>query len=313
MKRLTENKIVLVVRRSRLDDLIIRHNTFEQAHFCVSQTGADFSDYELEDKIYKRAIRTTEQILHSLGRVQILNRDFLPNFIFGEEDTVIVLGQDGLVANTMKYLNRQPVIGVNPDPERYDGILLPFRVKNLTEVIKAHFAKKMQMQNVTMAEVLLSDGQKLYAVNDFFIGAKSHVSARYEISHCGKKEFQSSSGIIISTGLGSTGWLKSVFAGAGGILQSLTGENPFPLNFEHMTPDSRFLFYSVREPFPGNKSGTSIVFGKVDKKNKLMITSGMSENGVIFSDGIEEDFLTFNSGTIATISVSQKAGNLVKA
>ena len=35
------------------------------------------------------------------------------------EDIVVVVGQDGLVANTLKYLQGQPVIAVNPD--RSDG------------------------------------------------------------------------------------------------------------------------------------------------------------------------------------------------
>ena len=49
----------------------------------------------------------------------------LPNFLFGPADIVVALGQDGVVANTLKYLNGQPLIGVNPDAKRYDGELLP--------------------------------------------------------------------------------------------------------------------------------------------------------------------------------------------
>ena len=48
--------------------------------------------------------------------MQVIDRGFLPNFVFGPEDTVVTLGQDGLVANTLKYLHGQPVVGVNPDP-----------------------------------------------------------------------------------------------------------------------------------------------------------------------------------------------------
>ena len=48
---------------------------------------------------------------------------------------MVTLGQDGLVANTLKYLNGQPVVGVNPDPERWDGRLLPFRVSDLSKLM----------------------------------------------------------------------------------------------------------------------------------------------------------------------------------
>jgi len=37
----------------------------------------------------------------------------------------------------------------------------------------------------------------------------------------------------------------------------------------------------------------------------------MPKNGVIFSDGIEEDYVQFNSGTIARIGVAEKKANLI--
>ena len=106
----SERKIILVVRRTRLDDLIARFNTLAQAQFYVEHLGADFSDYLQEHETYKKAVKTAESLLRKFGRIQVLDRDFLPNFIFAEEDTVVVLGQDGLVANTAKYLNGQYII-----------------------------------------------------------------------------------------------------------------------------------------------------------------------------------------------------------
>jgi hypothetical protein len=104
---MAENKIVLVVRPTRLDNLVVRHNTIQQAQFYVEHLGADFSDYLAEHRRYHEAARATEALLRDLGRVQRLQRQFLANFIFGPEDTVVVLGQDGLVANTLKYLDGQ--------------------------------------------------------------------------------------------------------------------------------------------------------------------------------------------------------------
>jgi len=37
----------------------------------------------------------------------------------------------------------------------------------------------------------------------------------------------------------------------------------------------------------------------------------MPENGVIFSDGMESDFLNFNSGMDATVTLADKKGRLV--
>ena len=125
MNRLTDNKIILVLRPTRLAELVARFNTVSQAKFYIEHQGADFSDYCREDEIYHHALRETQSVLAQIGRVQTIDRSFLPNFVFAPDDTIVTLGQDGLVANTLKYLNGQPVVGVNPDPGRWDGKLLP--------------------------------------------------------------------------------------------------------------------------------------------------------------------------------------------
>lgn len=310
MKRLTENKIILVMRTTRLDELIVRFNTVDQAKFYVEHLGADFSEYEAEHGAYKEALRDTELLLRELGRVQVLDRAFLTNFVFGPDDTVVVLGQDGLVANTMKYVNERPVVAVNPDPRRWDGVLLPFQVNDVRQIVIEVFARRRKTRTISMAKASLNNGQVLYGVNDIFIGHRSHISARYELALGKRQEQQSSSGIIVSTGLGSTGWLKSVIAGARGVGSALG--KPFQTDIlKQFRWESDYLYYSVREPFPSRTSEASLVFGKVTKKDPLRLVSQMPENGVIFSDGVEADYLEFNSGTQAVIGVAERQGRLV--
>ncbi|ULO06541.1 sugar kinase [Paenibacillus sp. 19GGS1-52] len=331
--RISENKIVLIKRKTRLEELVVRYNTIQQAQFYIERLGADFSDYINEDYNYRSAVETAVIELSTIGLVQLLERQHVPNFIFGEEDTVVVLGQDGLVANTLKYLKNQPLIGVNPDPERWDGVLLPFTVKDLRLIVPEVFRGQRQVQEVTLAKAELNDGQSLYGVNDLFIGRKTHVSARYQLQLNGSTEQQSSSGIIVSTGMGSTGWLKSVLAGAVGIArgaeQMKAGAAPDLVDgarqgradaqqlAESSNPEQRLawdhpnLYFTVREPFPSRTTSAELVFGQISGNQPLRITSQMPENGVIFSDGVESDFLEFNSGVEATISLAEKRGRLV--
>ncbi|SDR30942.1 hypothetical protein SAMN05519103_01900 [Rhizobiales bacterium GAS113] len=306
-----DRKIVLIVRETRLDELIARFNTVQQAQFYVEHLGADFSDYLNEHRRYKEAVTQSQSILRDFGRVQRLERRYLSNFIFGPEDLVVALGQDGLVANTLKYLDGQHVIGLNPDPKRWDGVLLPFRVEDLAKVVTEEIKGRRPIKTVTMAKATLNTGTSLYAVNDLFIGPRSHVSARYALSVGGKEERQSSSGIIVSTGLGSTGWLKSIYAGWRATTASLTGatldnaaEGAFAWDAEH-------LQFFVREPFPSRTTGASLVIGQVDRDNPMTIVSEMPEHGVIFSNGLEADFLEFNSGTKVTIGLAERHGQLV--
>ena len=311
MDRLTENKIVLITRRTRLAELIARFNTLDQARFYVEHLGADFSDYQAEDQGYQAALRETERRLGRLGRVQALDRAYIPNFIFGTRDTVVVLGQDGLVANVLKYLDGQVLIGVNPDPARIEGVLVPFRPPDLDALVPAVFADRRPIRRVTMAEARLNTGETLYGVNDLFIGPRSHTSARYRIGIGNRQEDQSSSGIIVSTGLGSTGWLRSILTGAGGIAGALSGrplQLRAPRSFQW---DADYLYFSVREPWPSRTSAAEIAFGKITAAAPLTLESQMPEGGVIFSDGIESDFVRFNAGACATIRVAVRQGRLV--
>ncbi len=320
MNRLTDNKIVLVTRPTRLAELVIRFNTVSQARFYVEHQGADFSDYLREDETYHRALTEAQEILGQMGRLQTVDRSFLPNFVFAPDDTVITLGQDGLVANTLKYLDGQPVVGVNPDPERWDGRLLPFRVGDLPKLMPEVVRRKRSTHSVTMAKATLNNGQTLYAVNDLFIGPKTHTSARYFIRSGKAGETHSSSGVIVSTGMGATGWLKSLLTGAGAVAYASGNRNkkeqPQPGCYERAVTgfkwESDYLYFTVREPFPTRTTGASLVFGRVTNQTPLILESQMAENGVIFSDGIEKDFLEFNSGTQAVIGIAEKKGVLVE-
>jgi NAD kinase len=306
-----QRKVVLVTRRTRLEELVARHNTIAQAKFYVEHLGADFGDYLLENEGYARSLRIVVQTLEGWGRWQLLDRQMLPNFVFTPSDIVVALGQDGVVANTMKYLDGgQPLIGLSPEPARWDGVLLPFEPQDLQSVLADVAAERRPLKAVTMAEARLSDGQTLRAVNDLFIGPRTHTSALYELSHGGITEFQSSSGLIVSTGLGSTAWMKSVVIGACAMAHSL-GQAAGDFNYLPMPWDTPQLEFAVREPFPSRASQTRLVHGHFGVDAPLHLRSRMPDNGVIFSDGIESDFLRFTAGMESVISVSGVQGRLV--
>lgn len=310
MDRTTENKLVIVTQKTRLEQLVYRYNTESQAQFYIEHHGGDFSDYKTEHETYYKALHTAVSFLETFARLQIVDREQIPNYLFGADDLVIAVGRDGLVANVLKYLTTQKLIGVNPDPRRWDGVLLPFSAEDLSRIVPEVFSGGRRVKPITLALAELNDGQTLCAVNDLFIGQKTHASARYEICHDGKKEIQSSSGIIVSTGLGSTGWLKSVIAGAAGIGR-YCGISTVPALPDRLDWASDSLYFTVREPFPSRSTGADIVLGRIEKDKPVTVTSFMPENGVIFSDGVESDRLEFNSGASASVKIADRKGNLI--
>ncbi len=300
-------RFVLVYRKTRLAELVERFNTVQQTRFYLQQSGADFEDYQQEDAHYREELESTRSTLDPMGRLQVLERSLLPSYRFNSDDIVVVIGQDGLVANTLKYLKGNPVIALNPDTQRWDGVLLPFVPRDLPFVLHDVLANRRATKSITLAEAETNDGQTMLAVNDLFIGPKSHTSARYTLSYRGQSEVQSSSGLIVSTGLGSTGWFQSILAMAKGI----SGVSASPYERCGFAWDAPMLQFSVREPFPSKQTDATLVTGAIDTGDRFTIESHMPENGVIFSDGVESDFLGFNSGATVNIRISDTKGKLV--
>ncbi|WCL50281.1 NAD+ kinase [Leptospira sp. GIMC2001] len=305
------DKIVIVTRSTRLEESIRKFNTKGQAKFYVTNRGQSFEDYELEYDNYSKA---KEQVIRAIDpgiKYHLIDRSYLTNYVFGPNDLVLTLGQDGLVVNTAKYLTGQPIFAVNPDPARFDGVLLPFTTDDIQTNLSRVFEAQPSFHDITMAQVQLGDNQKLYAFNDFFIGPKSQSSARYTIHYRSESERQISSGIIVSTPAGSTGWFSSVFNMANGMNRFANSE--IQLTLTQMSWSDKRLLFAVREPFMSQWSKADIVAGTVDSGEELVLESHMPENGVIFSDGMETDFLEFTTGTTAKIKLADKITKLIAA
>lgn len=315
MQQVTERieKIVLVTRRTRLEDLLVRFGTRDQARFYLEHMGVSFEEYADEHATHAAALERVRRVLPRHLRFAEIERDFLPTYLFTEHDLVVVVGQDGLVVNCAKYLDGQPVLAINPDPARYDGVLLPFSLSDSAEALNATLAGRSSVRSITMARAMLNDGQRIDAVNDLFIGIASHASARYDLICQGRRESQSSSGVIVSTGAGSTGWYRSVLTGSASITaavgadeEALRVRDLYRLDWE--TPELRFC---VREPFISRHSSADICWGTVGSGETLTLVSQMPTDGVIFGDGVLTDALSFCSGAIATVAIADRHLRLV--
>jgi NAD kinase len=306
------DKLVIVTLKTRLEELVERFNTREQAKFYIEHMGLNFSDYEMEHETYTT---TVKQLRHQLGgvlpKLQLIERSFLPNFLFTMQDLIVTVGRDGLVVNTAKYLDGQPIVAVNPDPGRIDGILLPFPPQQAKHGVLKVLDQKAHFHQITMAEVSLNDGQRLLAFNDFYIGQRTHFSSRYSLSWRQETEKQSSSGVLVSTGAGSTGWFSSTQNMAAAMTHLLLGDKSPALPRMRLGWDDPRLVFVVREPFLSKASGIKLGAGLLEEGEALQLESLMPEGGVIFSDGVEADTLAFNSGAVATVRASERRTRLV--
>jgi NAD kinase len=288
---------VFVARETDYQLLLARHATREQARFFLKTRGQELEDVEKRHEQFQEVLKRTRAAVPPDWRSTLVRRNDLDRFLFAAEDIIVAVGQDGLVANVAKYLDGQPVLGVNPDPGQYDGVLVPLRPSLVGKLLRPAAGGDVNVQRRTMLAGVLDDGQTILALNEIFIGHHSHQSARYELEVLGKREVQSSSGIIASSGTGATGWARS-------IMESIHTKVP-------LKPEEPAFAFFVREPFPSVATGTSIRVGKVSGKQAVRVVSRMNEGGVVFADGIEQDHLNFDWGRMISVSISPKHLNLV--
>ena len=91
---------IIVKNKTRLESLIERFNTRAQAKFYIERLGGDFEDYEEEHETFQFSLNSLQTQLSKVIKHKIVERVFLPSFLFSEKNLIVVIGQDGLVANT---------------------------------------------------------------------------------------------------------------------------------------------------------------------------------------------------------------------
>ncbi|MBB2961684.1 NAD(+)/NADH kinase [Methylobacterium sp. R2-1] len=300
-------RAVFVTRETDYELLIARHATRGQARFFLESRGQGLAAIEARHERFHAVLAQARAAVPGEWRQTLVRRADLDRFLFGQDDVVVAVGQDGLIANVAKYLGAQPVIGVNPAPDLYDGVLARNPVERLPRLLPASAAGAAAIEQRTMVEAVIDGTERLFALNEIFVGHRSHQSARYRIEmpapasprtqgEAIEAEEHSSSGLIVASGTGASGWARSIAEATG-------------LSFR-LAPDERAVGYWVREPFPSVATATRLRAGKLTDA-PLLVTSRMNEGGVVFADGIEQDFLGFGWGRRVRIAPADRTLHLV--
>lgn len=284
-------RAVVVTRQTDYQLLLWRHGSRAQAEFFLRSRGQTIGSAERNHERFESALKQVLGAIPMTWRRSRVDRSDLDRFVFEPQDVVVALGQDGLVANVAKYLTGQRVVGINPDPSAYDGVLVAHAPKDAERLLRAALEPTVSIEPRTMVEARLDDGQRFLALNEIFLGQRTHQSARYRIVLGEAGERHSSSGVIVSTGTGATGWARSIH-------RQRRTDVVLP------NPVDRFLAFFVREAFPSRATGTALTDGVIDGAHRLEVISEMNEGGVLFGDGIEEDRIDFAWGMQASLGVS---------
>ncbi|MEV1145596.1 hypothetical protein [Micromonospora sp. NPDC049799] len=296
-------RVVVVSRRSELDELLGRHGTRAAAAWYLRERGRDLDEVVARHEALHAALTTVAGAVPADWRRGAVDRADLPRFLFGPEDVVVAVGPDGLVANVAKYLTGQPVVGVDPEPGRNAGVLVRFAAPALAGLLPAVVAGAASTRARTMVRAVLDDGQELVGLNEVYVGHVSHQSARYQLTAPvggrARRERHSSSGVVVGSGTGATGWCASIARDRPGA--------PRP-----PAPEEEALCWFVREAWPSPVTGVELTAGRLDRDDHLELTAE-SDGLVVFADGLESDRLTPAWGQRLTVSVAPRRLTLVEA
>ncbi|MER7701303.1 hypothetical protein ABTX81_00165 [Kitasatospora sp. NPDC097605] len=292
-------RVVLVHRRTEYQELLAHHGTPGQAAYFLSSRGRSVEEIELRHRRQGLALAGAAGAVPLDWRRTRVERADLPRFLFEPEDVVVVVGQDGLVANVAKYLDGQPVIGVDAEPGRNPGVLVRHRAEDLPGLLPAAVGPGAgrRTEERTMVEAVADDTQRLLALNEVYVGQPGHQTARYRLAveerpggAADAGEPQASSGVLVGTGTGGTGWCRSVWLERGG-----------PLALPE--PGAPALAWFVREAWPSPATGTGRVHGLLDAGRRLVLTVE-SDRLVAFGDGVEGDALELARGQSVRVGVA---------
>ncbi len=222
----------------------------------------------MNEKLKLLVVYKDKQDLSS-GKLEVLGKreDFDVNFCWKNEikksdinksDFVISVGGDGTALSASHYLFEKPILFVNSDPEISVGAITTSRIEEIDKKLDELKNGEYKIDRLERIEVFVNSRMKEpLALNEVFIAnEKAYHMSKYEIKirKGGKVEAekQFSSGIIFSTGTGSTAWFKS----AGG---------------EQFSPQERFIKMIVREPYVNRLNKFSLMKKTIDESEEIKI------------------------------------------
>ncbi|MGB9748403.1 MAG: NAD(+)/NADH kinase [Candidatus Woesearchaeota archaeon] len=210
-------------------------------------------------------------------RVHSVCRKFLKRFFCNEKicknySLIISFGGDGTFLRTAHFVNKTPLLGINASNKKKEGFLTTTSRQKFSNDLKNEiFFEELQRIKIIINGKEIPDK----AINDVFIGhKKSYKSAKYELilKEKGIREKHLSSGIIISTEIGTNAWYKSV----GGVPQT----------------NKDNLYYIVREPYRGR-----IYKSKHLKGNSREIRIKALKNLILVVDSLSREYILKKNDT----------------
>lgn len=183
----------------------------------LTSKGSDYDTIRLRYDIHRQSLAEIVGTLTGIGakpkivRAQNYGQDDLEGKNFA-----ISLGGDGTFLDLASNVTNGILTwGINTDPERSEGALLPTHAQNFERDLSRICKGEYQVMERSRIKVSFYNGEEeerveadKYALNDILVAEKSPKASMYFMMSLdgGPFERQKNSGLIVTMGTGSTAW-----------------------------------------------------------------------------------------------------------
>lgn len=229
----------------------------------------EFARFKKSHDQHYNALHNISRVLYSHG-VRFTECYRGKNINYSPYDLVITVGGDGTFLEAVRKITNQVIIGVNSAPQYSVGRFCIANAENFEKIVKQILAGKFKIAKLHQIQIQFSKNQKpINALNDVLICHQNPAMlCRYYIEIGRYREEQRSSGIWISTAVGSTGAIKS----AGGKI---------------LPQFDKLMQYKPRELYQGKLNPYKLRGGVLGPKEGIKIVSLM-RRGMVYIDGAHQ-------------------------
>ena len=280
-------RLVIVHRRTELEELLARHATLGQTEFFLRTRGRTIAGVRERHELLAAALATIRAANPADWRRAEVERADLNRFMFTPEDIIAVVGQDGLVANVAKYLTGQPVIGIDPEPGVNPGVLVRHAPADAARLLRERRTGRGK-DSVALPGTCDGDGAARRRSRNFR-GSTRFSSGTEPTSRPATSSRRRTDGASGNRPPGSSFPPGRAPPDGAPRMALERGGRTLP------APTDPRLAWFVREAWPSPGTGTSLTEGALEADELLRLTVA-SDQLVVFGDGMEQDRLTASWG-----------------
>jgi hypothetical protein len=286
-----KNKVLIVTKESKYE--------YERAKFNLSHDeilrkySGEKANVEAILKSHDAQVASRQELRKLLpdSPVISLSSPDLRNIV-NRYDTVIAFGGDNSFSYVSHFLDSIPIMGINSDPSRSVGALCAWDARRLDETIRSLQEGKFEIEEWTRLTAQLNGTTLSPATSEYFFGEDRRKDmSRHLMVYRGTEIETKGSGVIVSTGAGSTGWYDS----------AIRFLHPNGKNFLKTEEKAAFV---VTEPYRFRADPRHVYEGEILPDEEIVLHSLNDGSGYATSDCWEE--YDFFRGKRAAVKISEE-------